>query len=236
LAAKGLPLAERILDVSTWTMVALTVLLSHRWGAIISIALALVLLTADLSQMVWLPVAPSVLGRAGSILGLCALTWVVLHAVFAPGRITYQRVQGAIVVYLNVALIFASVYRLIWELSPAAFNHALSSGGGPGEIGTLLYFSLTTLTTTGYGDITPVDPVARSVANLEAVIGQFHLAITIARLVALEIAIGAADLTHCFPRKFPPRAGRQRNRSRSAGSALIRRLRRQANPEMNGCR
>src|SRR3984957_1224556 len=77
LAAKGLPLAERILDVSTWTMVALTVLLSHRWGAIISIALALVLLTADLSQMVWLPVAPSVLGRAGSILGLCALTWVV---------------------------------------------------------------------------------------------------------------------------------------------------------------
>jgi hypothetical protein len=52
----------------------------------------------------------------------------------------------------------------------------------------LLYFSLTTLTTTGYGDITPVDPVARSAANLEAVIGQFYLAITIARLVALEIA------------------------------------------------
>ena len=86
LAAKGLPLAEKILDVSTWTMIVLTVVLSRRWGAIVLIALALVLLSADLSQMVWLPVAPSVLGRAGSILGLGALTWVVLRAVFAPGR------------------------------------------------------------------------------------------------------------------------------------------------------
>ena len=187
LAAKGLPLAEKVLDVSTWTMVVLTVVLSHRWGAIVLIALALVLLSADLSQ-VWLPVAPSVLGRAVSILGLGALTWVVLHAVFAPGRITFQRVQGAIVVYLNLALIFASVYRLIWELNPAAFSHSLAPGTRPGDFGTLLYFSLTTLTTTGYGDISPIDPFARSAANLEAVVGQFYLAITIARLVALEIA------------------------------------------------
>jgi hypothetical protein len=187
LAAKGLPLAERILDVSIWAMVVLIVLLSHRWGAIVSIALALVLFSADLSQ-IWLPVAPSVLGHIGRILGLGALTWVVMHAVFAPGRITYQRVQGAIVAYLNLALIFASAYRLIWELSPAAFNYALGARGGPGDLGTLLYFSLTTLTTTGYGDITPVDPFARSAANLEAVVGQFYLAITIARLVALEIA------------------------------------------------
>jgi hypothetical protein len=74
------------------------------------------------------------------------------------------------------------------ELDPAAFNHSLASGARPGDFGTLLYFSLTTLTTTGYGDITPVDPFARSLANLEAVLGQFYLAITIARLVALEIA------------------------------------------------
>ena len=52
----------------------------------------------------------------------------------------------------------------------------------------MLYFSLTTLTTTGYGDIVPVDPFARSLANLEAVIGPFYLAITVARLVTLELA------------------------------------------------
>jgi len=50
----------------------------------------------------------------------------------------------------------------------------------------MLYFSLSTLTTQGYGDIVAVDPLARSLTNLEAVIGQFFLAITVARLVTLE--------------------------------------------------
>jgi hypothetical protein len=59
--------------------------------------------------------------------------------------------------------------------------------GGPKEGGTILYLSLTTLTTTGYGDIVAVDPFARIMANLEAVIGQFYLAITVARLVTLEL-------------------------------------------------
>ncbi|MBV8120136.1 MAG: two pore domain potassium channel family protein [Alphaproteobacteria bacterium] len=52
----------------------------------------------------------------------------------------------------------------------------------------MLYFSLTSLTTTGYGDITPVDPFARSLPNLEPVVGQFFIAITVARLVTMEIA------------------------------------------------
>ncbi len=52
----------------------------------------------------------------------------------------------------------------------------------------MLYFSLTTLTTTGYGDIAAVDPFARSLANFEAVLGQFYLAITVARLVTPELA------------------------------------------------
>jgi Ion channel len=52
----------------------------------------------------------------------------------------------------------------------------------------MVYFSLTTLTTTGYGDIVAVDPLARSLANLEAVIGQFYLATTVARLVTLQLA------------------------------------------------
>jgi Ion channel len=56
------------------------------------------------------------------------------------------------------------------------------------EMATIPDFSLTTLTTTGYGDIVPIDPFARSLANLESVLGQFYLAVTVARLVALELA------------------------------------------------
>jgi len=188
LAAEGLPLAEIVVDVLTWTMVAIIIVLSDRWGAITSVFIALILISADLwSSAGWPTATARLLGYCGSILGFSALTWVVAHAVFAPGRITVQRVQGAVVAYLNLAMIFASVYRLIAELNPAAFNKPTAPAGSS-ELGTMLYFSLVTLTTTGYGDITPIDPFARGVVNLEAVIGQFYLAVTIARLVAQEMA------------------------------------------------
>jgi Ion channel len=60
--------------------------------------------------------------------------------------------------------------------------------GEMNEMATIPDFSLTTLTTTGYGDIVPIDPFARSLANLESVLGQFYLAVTVARLVTLELA------------------------------------------------
>ena len=56
------------------------------------------------------------------------------------------------------------------------------------EMATIPDFNLTTLTTTGYGDIVPIDPFARSLANLESVLGQFYLAVTVACLVTLELA------------------------------------------------
>ena len=58
----------------------------------------------------------------------------------------------------------------------------------------MLYFSLTTLTTTGYRDIVPVDPFARSLANLESVIGPLYLAITVSRLMTIELADRQDDL------------------------------------------
>ena len=83
--------------------------------------------------------------------------------------------------------IFSAIYRLVWELSPTAFANIPAGAKGTEQIATILYFSFTTLTTTGYGDIVPILPFARSLANLEAVVGQFYLAITVARLVTLEL-------------------------------------------------
>jgi hypothetical protein len=73
--------------------------------------------------------------------------------------------SGAVVLYLSLATIFASAYALFWELSPDAFANLVVKVGGPQELGAMLYFSLTTLTTTGYGVIVAVDPLARSLAN-----------------------------------------------------------------------
>jgi hypothetical protein len=131
-----------------------------------------------------------VIGHGGTILGFSTLAWVVSRAVFAEGRVTVNRVLGAVVLYLNFAIIFSAAYRLVYELSPDAFNGVAAAGTDPGEqkiLATMLYFSFTTLTSTGFGDIVPVHPVARSLANLEAIIGQLYPATLLARVVTLEM-------------------------------------------------
>jgi hypothetical protein len=184
LAAKGLPMARRVVEALLLAMVAVVVLLSRRPGAILAIALGV---SATLASGLFEPAAASALFHGGRMLALSAATWVVAHAVFAPGRITFRRLQGAAVVYLNFAMIFASAFGLIWENSPGAYAGLPAAMGAPGELATMMYFSLTTLTTTGYGDIAPIEPFARGLANLESVIGQFYLAIIVARLVTLEL-------------------------------------------------
>ena len=77
------------------------------------------------------------------------------------------------VLYLNAATIFSSAFSLIWNLNPAAFNRLPGVTSDLGEFARMPYFSPTTLTTTGYGDVVPIDPLARGLANLEAAIGQF---------------------------------------------------------------
>jgi hypothetical protein len=74
-----------------------------------------------------------------------------------------------------------------WRRRDCAFVNLIAPAGGPKEVTSVLYFSLNTLTTTGYVDIVAVGPFACSLANLEAVIGQFYLTMTVG-LVTLELA------------------------------------------------
>lgn len=115
------------------------------------------------------------------------LTWSVARAVFAPGRVTYHRIVGAILLYLLIAWLFVALFTFVDLANPGAFsgmslvdNSALSEK--------LIYFSFVTLTTTGYGDIVPLHPVARSLCNLESIVGQLYPAILLARLVTLQLA------------------------------------------------
>lgn len=118
------------------------------------------------------------------------LGYVVARAVFAPGAITTQRLLGAVVLYLNLGLFFGTAYRLILDVAAGAFTGLPDSGEGTHWVATITYFSLVTLTTTGYGDIAPLNPFARSLANLEAVIGQLYPATLLARLIALHVEEG----------------------------------------------
>jgi hypothetical protein len=127
------------------------------------------------------------LSAGARLVALAALTWVIARAVFAPGKVTLHRVQGAVVLYLNFGLIFFVLYRLVDTLAPQAFRGLPPPGAEHGTGAALLYFSFSTLTTAGFGDIVPLDPIARNIANLESIIGQLYPATLLARLVSLEL-------------------------------------------------
>ena len=124
----------------------------------------------------------SAVGSLTSIAFASLLTWIVLSKTFSEGPINIYRIEGSIVGYLLFGLIFSQIYEFIYAIAGAAAFKGLSTG----DEKELLYFSLTTLTTTGYGDITPAIPLSRSFANIESFIGQLYPAILIARLVSME--------------------------------------------------
>jgi hypothetical protein len=102
--------------------------------------------------------------------------------------VTATRVTGAVAVYLLFGLTWTYLYSLIDHLLPGAF--ALPASSGITETNrqeSFTYFSFITLTTLGYGDITPVHPLARLCAVIQALFGQLYPATLLARLVSLEI-------------------------------------------------
>ena len=119
-----------------------------------------------------------------------ALGIVVARAEFGGGRITYHRIVGAILLYLLIGVTFATLFAFVGLSISDAFkgivfedNSALASS--------LFYLSFVTLTSTGYGDIVPLHPLARSLCNVESIIGQLYPATILARLVTLGLRAGS---------------------------------------------
>ena len=114
---------------------------------------------------------------------------VILRMVYSAGPVTAHRIRGSVAGYLLLGMLFARTYALISSLAPDAFNLAAAPVRFQAEHAeAFYYFSVVTLTTVGFGDITAVAPVARSFVMAEALIGQLYPAILIARLVSLGVA------------------------------------------------
>jgi voltage-gated potassium channel len=139
------------------------------------------------------------LGIFGSIswlLFFAFFTWQELRAVLRQREITTETISMSISVYLLMGLTWGFLYSLIYQLEPHAFSFPgadVLTAGVPSEkqesvFIVLIYFSLVTLTTIGYGDISPLTMKARYAAIAEGVTGQFYLAILVARLVGMQIA------------------------------------------------
>jgi hypothetical protein len=118
---------------------------------------------------------------------LLLLAAVLLRGVFGPGRVTTHRIIGAVVVYLLAALFFAVGYDLVERLAPGAFNMGPEPTPNTPAGARFFYLSIITLTSVGFGDMTPIHPVARALVMAEALLGQVYTTILLARLVSLEI-------------------------------------------------
>ena len=167
-------------------LILLLVLGSHQHGALIIVVVAggVRLLTAGADLMWGAPVTEAV-EEISAVLALLAVMWAISGIVFGPGRITAHRVRGAIVLYLSIATVFGWLYRLITEVVPAAFSGLTFAAGEHGALSPFLYYSLTSLTTLGLGDITPVNAFARSLTVFEALLGQLFPALILARILTL---------------------------------------------------
>jgi hypothetical protein len=112
---------------------------------------------------------------------------VIAKAVFKGGRVTNHRIIGAILLYLLIAVAFATLFAFV-GLSDQGAIKGLTFSDDQSLANALFYLSFVTLTSTGYGDIIPVHPFARSLCNVESVVGQLYPATLLARLVTLELS------------------------------------------------
>lgn len=119
----------------------------------------------------------------------------ILADVLRAGRITADKIYGAICVYLLIGFAWAFVYAILEQLQPGSFQLPEQMGGVSDYVAHVMrmrYFSFVTLTTVGYGDIVPRSAAAQNLAALEAVMGQIYLAVLVARLVGLHIVHATA--------------------------------------------
>jgi ion channel len=118
---------------------------------------------------------------------------LLLADVLRKGAVTADKIYGALCVYLLIGLTWGFMFLTLEGVQPGSFllGQARLSGIEK-DPAALVYFSFVTLSTVGYGDITPLSPPARAFAFMEAIIGQIYLAVLVARLVGLHIASSMA--------------------------------------------
>mgnify|MGYP001812046926 CR=1 FL=1 len=118
---------------------------------------------------------------------LTMMLFATMKQVLLQDSVNVNRIYGAVCAYLLLGVIWALAYATLHQVSPDAFRGI--SDADKSEMGVLwLYYSFVTLSTLGYGDITPVSPAARVLAYTQAIFGAFYMAILVAGLVGVYIS------------------------------------------------
>ena len=129
------------------------------------------------------PALPLVYTCSG-ILFFAFMAFTILSFVLNKNKVTLNVIYAAIVAYLFIAFMWAFVFTLVETVQPGSITMTAADE----NFFHFLYYSFVTITTLGYGDITPTSEIARSLSMIEAVIGQIYLVVLVARLVGIHIA------------------------------------------------
>lgn len=113
---------------------------------------------------------------------MLAAAWLVGSQVLLTGTVDLNIIVGSVALYLLIGLIWSIFYTVLLEFSPGAFN-GIDPGMWYDYYPVMTYFSFVTLTTLGFGDISPATPVAQVLVILEAITGMFYLAVIVASLI-----------------------------------------------------
>jgi voltage-gated potassium channel len=177
-------------------MIAAMLALSEgRWTIRAAIVLGLLALVGRWLTYLLAAASENIIPLADHLVEILFLAFVaamILRAIFTQGSITLDSIFGAICVYLLVGTAWGSLYSMTEVVAPGSFQ---ASGQLAGTLNSaearqsiLVYYSFVTLTTVGYGDITPVSAQARTLSWLEAMMGQFYIAVLVAFLVGIRVS------------------------------------------------
>ena len=150
------------------------------------------------------------IGSISWLIFFAFVTWMELRSVLRQREITSETISMSISVYLLFALTWGILYSTIYQLQPNAFSITAIPVGE--LFATFSYFSLTTISTIGFGDIYPQTLQSRYAAVAEGITGQFYLAILVARLVGMQMTQSSDLHTDGPPRSPEPELSSHRDR------------------------
>jgi len=134
----------------------------------------------------FLPEAP----LAGNLSGICfcvVIIMAIITHIKSTRQVTVALIEGALSIYLLLGFAWALLYSILNLQFPGCFA-GMENVPEDSSFHALLYFSFVTLSTLGYGDIVPTRDITRSLALLEAIVGQIYLVVVVAWLVGIKVA------------------------------------------------
>ncbi len=119
------------------------------------------------------------------------------HYVLTARKVTSRLISAALCLYLLTGTLWGIIYDMLETLIPGSYRGELltNSTSIPEQFQHFQYFSFVTLTTLGYGDILPQTEGAAALCQTEAIIGQFFMAVLVARLVGIQVSQQFSDST-----------------------------------------